>query len=93
MLLAGLLFRPHCTLIGDLLVGTEQPRRFRKAGEGAARKYEELTHAWLRRNRGSFLILAAVLAPLVIVANLAAAEWSSLRWSAGLVTGWSLRCS
>jgi hypothetical protein len=34
-----------------------------------------------------FLILAAVLAPLVIGANLAAARWSDLRWSAGLVTG------
>ena len=46
-----------------------------------------MTQAWLRRNRGRFLILAAVLAPLVIGANLAAARWSSLRWSAGLVTG------
>ena len=55
--------------------------------EGAARKYEELTQAWLRRNRGRFLILAAFLAPLVIGVNLAAAHWSSLRWSAGLVTG------
>jgi len=36
---------------------------------------------------GRFLILAAVLAPLVIVANLAATQWSSLRCSAGLVTG------
>ena len=70
-----------------MLVGMAQPRRSRKAGEGAARKYEDLTQAWLRRNRGRFLILAAVLAPLVIVANLAAAQWSSLRWSAGLVTG------
>ena len=87
MLRAGLLFRPHCTLIGDMLVGMAQPRRSRKAGEGAARKYEELTQAWLRRNRGRFLILAAVLAPLVIVANLAAAQWNSLRWTAGLVTG------
>jgi len=70
-----------------MLVGMVQPRRPRKAGEGAARKYEKLTQAWLRRNRGRFLILAAVLAPLVIVANLAAAQWSNLRWSAGLVTG------
>ena len=84
---AGLLFRPHCALISDMLVGMVEPRRPRKAGEGAARKYEELTQAWLRRNRRRFLILAAVLAPLVIVANLAAAQWSSLRWSAGLVTG------
>jgi hypothetical protein len=38
-------------------------------------------------NRGRFLILAAVLAPLVTGANLAAARWNSLRWSAGLVTG------
>ena len=84
---AGFVFRPHCTVIGDMLVGMVQPRGSRKAGEGAARKYEELTQAWLRRNRGRFLILAAVFAPLVIGANLAAARWSSLRWSAGLVTG------
>jgi len=58
-----------------------------RPAKGAARIYEELTQAWLRRNRGRFLILAAVLAPLVIGANLAAARWSSLRWSAGLVTG------
>jgi len=83
----GFVFRPHCTVIGDMLVGMVQPRGSRKAGEGAARKYEELTQAWLRRNRGRFLILAAVFAPLVIGANLAAARWSSLRWSAGLVTG------
>jgi hypothetical protein len=70
-----------------MLVGMLQPRRSRKAGEGAARKYDELTQAWLRRNRGRFLVLAAFLAPLVIGANLAAARWSSLRWSAGLVTG------
>src|SRR5450759_3103908 len=82
---AGFVFRPHCTLIGDMLVGMVQLRRSRKAGEGAARKYEELTQAWLRRNRGRFLILAAVLAPLVIGANLAAARWGSLRWSAGLL--------
>jgi len=71
----------------DMLVAMLQPQRSRKAGEGAARKYEELTQAWLRRNRGRFLILAAFLAPLVIGVNLAAAHWSSLRWSAGLVTG------
>jgi len=70
-----------------MLVGMLQPRRSRKAGEGAARKYDELTQVWLRRNRGRFLVLAAFLAPLVIGANLAAARWSSLRWSAGLVTG------
>ena len=64
-----------------------QPRKSRKAGESAARKYEELTQAWLRRNRGRFLIMAAVLAPIVIGVNLAAARWSRLRWSAGLVTG------
>jgi hypothetical protein len=69
----GFVLRPHCTVIGDMLVGMVQPRGSRKAGEGAARKYEELTQAWLRRNRGRFLILAAVLAPLVIGANLAAA--------------------
>ena len=84
---AGFVFRPLCTVIGDMLVGMEQPRGSRKAGEGAARIYEELTQAWLRRNRGRFLILAAVFAPFVIGANLAAARWSSLRWSAGLVTG------
>ena len=70
-----------------MLVGMIQPRMSRKAGEGAASKYEELTQAWLRRNRGRFLVLGAVFAPLVIGANLAAARWSSLRWSAGLVTG------
>jgi Nuclease-related domain len=70
-----------------MLVGMMQARRSRKAGESAARIYEELTQAWLRRNRGRFLVLAAFLAPLVIGANLAAARWSSLRWSAGLVTG------
>ena len=70
-----------------MLVGMLQSRRSRKAGEGASRMYEDLTQAWLRRNRGPFLILAAVLALLVIGANLAAARWSSLHWSAGLVTG------
>ena len=70
-----------------MLFGMLQPRKSRKAGESAARKYEELTQAWLRRNRGRFLIMAAVLAPIVIGVNLAAARWSSLRWSAGLVTG------
>jgi len=70
-----------------MLVGMLQARRSRKAGESAARIYEELTQAWLRRNRGRSLVLAAFLAPLVIGANLAAARWSSLRWSAGLVTG------
>jgi len=70
-----------------MLVGMLQPRKSRKAGESAARKYEELTQAWLRRNRGRFLILAAVLAPIVIGVNLAAARWSSMRWSAGLLTG------
>ena len=64
-----------------------QPRRSRKAGEGAARKYEELTKAWRRRNRGRFLILAAVLAPMVIGVNVAAVRWSSFHWGAGLVTG------
>jgi type IV secretory pathway VirB2 component (pilin) len=73
-----------------MLVDMVQPRRSRKAGEGATRKYEELTQAWLRRNRGPFLILAAILALLVIGANLAAAEWSSLRWGAGLVTGMAI---
>jgi len=86
----GLPFRPHCTLIRDILVDMVQPRRSTKAGESATRKYEELTQAWLRRNRGPFLILAAVLALLVIGANLAAAEWSSLRWGAGLVTGMAI---
>ena len=64
-----------------------QPRRSRKAGEGAARKYEELTKAWRRRNRGRFLILAAVFAPLVIGVNLAGARWASFHWGAGAVTG------
>ena len=64
-----------------------QPRRSKKAGEGAARKYEELTKAWRRRNRGRFLILAAVLAPMVIGVNVAAVRWSSFHWGAGLVTG------
>lgn len=64
-----------------------QPRRSRKAGEGAARKYEELTKAWRRRNRGRFLILAAALAPMVIGVNVAAVRWSSFHWGAGLVTG------
>ena len=70
-----------------MLVGMLQPRRSKKAGEGAATKYEELTQAWLRRNRGHFLVLAVFLAALVIGANLAAARWNGLRWSAGLVTG------
>src|ERR1035437_8038334 len=70
-----------------MLVGMVQARRSRKAGESAARIYEQLTQAWLRRNRGRFLVLAAFLAPLVIGANLAAARWSDLLWSAGLVTG------
>jgi len=70
-----------------MLFGMLQPRKSRTAGESAARKYEELTQAWLRRNRGRFLIMAAVLAPIVIGVNLVAARWSSLRWSAGLVTG------
>jgi hypothetical protein len=59
---------------GDMLVGMLQPRRSRKAGEGAARKYEELAQAWLRRNRGRFLVLSAFLAPLVAGANLAATD-------------------
>ena len=70
-----------------MLVGMSQPRKSSEAGEGAARMYGELTKAWLRRNRGRFFALAAVLATLVIGVNLAAARWSSLRWSAGLVTG------
>jgi hypothetical protein len=70
-----------------MLVGMLQARRSGKAGESAARIYEDLTQAWLRRNRNRFLVLAAFLAPLVIGANLAAARWSSSRWSAGLVTG------
>lgn len=64
-----------------------QPRGSREAGQSAARKYEELTQAWLRRNRSRFLILAAVFAPFVIGVNLAAARWNSLWWTAGLVTG------
>jgi len=70
-----------------MLAGMLQARRSRKAGEGAARKYDELTKAWRRRNRGRFLILAAVLAPMVIGVNVAAARWSSFQWAAGLVTG------
>jgi Nuclease-related domain len=70
-----------------MLVGMLQSRRSRKAGASASRMYEDLTQAWLRRNRSPFLILAAVLALLVIGVNLAAARWSSLHWSAGLVTG------
>jgi len=70
-----------------MLFGMLQPRRSRKAGEGAAKKYEELTQAWRRRNRGRFLIMAAVLAPVVIGVNLAAARWNSVHWSAGLLTG------
>ena len=85
-----LLLRPQKAHAADMLVDMSQPRRSRKAGEGAARKYEELTHAWLRRNRGRFLGLAFVLAPLVIGANLAGARWSSLRWGAGLVTGMAI---
>jgi len=73
-----------------MLVDMVQRRKSRKAGESATKKYEELTQAWLRRNRGRFLILAVVLAPLVIGANLAAAKWSSLRWGAGLVTGMAI---
>lgn len=64
-----------------------RPRRARKAGEGAARRYEELTKAWRRRNRSRFLILAAVLTPMVISANVAAVRWSSFHWGAGLLTG------
>jgi len=67
-----------------------QPRRSRKAGESAANKYEELTRAWHRRNRGRFLIPAAVLASIVIAVNLATVQWSSLRWTAGLLTGMAI---
>ena len=74
-------------LAGGMLVGMLQRRRTRKAGEGAAKKYEDLTRAWRRRNRGLVLIMAAVAAPFVIGVNVAAAIWNSLWWTAGLVTG------
>jgi hypothetical protein len=70
-----------------MLVNMLQLQRSRPAGESTARKYEELTQDWLRRNRGRFLTLAVFLTVMVIGANLAAARWSSLLWSAGLLTG------
>lgn len=49
-------FRPRDTHVSGILLGMSQPRGSRKAGESAAKKYEELTRAWLRRNRSRFLI-------------------------------------
>jgi Nuclease-related domain len=70
-----------------MLVDRLRRRRTKKAGEGAARKYEDLTRAWRRRNQGLVLIMAAVAAQFVIGVNVAAAIWNSLWWTAGLVTG------
>jgi len=87
---AGLAVSTTSPLIGDMLFRMWQPRRSRKAGESAASKYEELTQAWRRRNRGRFLILAVVLASIVIAVNLATVRWSGLRWTAGLLTGMAI---
>jgi hypothetical protein len=62
-------------------------REIRRAGSSARAEYERLKRDWRSRTRTRFIVLGTIFAAVIVAFWIAAAVWSALEFTSGLVSG------